>query len=366
MISVIGAGPSGSYTAYLLARKGYNVCLFEEHSKIGRPVHCTGLVTSSICSILKIKDSLIKNRIRRIRAYPPGKDFLELNLRNPELVLDREKFDSYLCSKAVDAGANLFLNHRFIAKEKNRIIIKDTEKKRIKRIETDILIGADGHLSSVAKSSGLFGKREFYIGLQARVKLKTDPCCYKTFFGNGFPDFFGWVVPENDSIARVGLAAKRNSALHFKDFMASRKIKKEDIIEKQSGLIPVYNPKNRAQSDNVYIVGDAALQVKATTGGGIIPGLLAAKALANSIIKDKDYEKMWRNEIGKELFISLLIRKMLNKFSDEDYNKLISLAGRDSVKDILENHDRDHPSRMLLDLVIKEPRFFYFLKLMVK
>ena len=34
MISIIGAGPVGNYTAYLLAKKGKNVNVFEEHEKI--------------------------------------------------------------------------------------------------------------------------------------------------------------------------------------------------------------------------------------------------------------------------------------------------------------------------------------------
>ncbi|MEM4264021.1 MAG: NAD(P)-binding protein, partial [Candidatus Woesearchaeota archaeon] len=43
MISIIGAGPVGSFAAYLLAKAGFEVSIFEEHEKIGLPVQCTGL-----------------------------------------------------------------------------------------------------------------------------------------------------------------------------------------------------------------------------------------------------------------------------------------------------------------------------------
>lgn len=294
---------------------------------------------------------------------------MELKLESEELVLDREKFDDHLCKKAVNTGARLFLNHKFIGKKnKNHLIIKDIKNKKIKTIKTDILVGADGPLSQVAKSSNLFGKREFYMGIQARVKLKTEKekNCYETFFGKRFPKFFGWIVPENENIARIGLATKTNANFYFDNFLKSKDIKKKDIVEKQAGLIPVYNPRNKTHKGNTYLVGDAALQIKATTGGGIIQGLSAAKKLNESIINKKNYEKEWKKTIGKELLISLHIRRMLNKFSDKDYNILISLAGRKKIKGILKRYDRDSPSKLLSRLIIKEPRFLYFSKLLFK
>ena len=68
------------------------------------------------------------------------------------------------------------------------------------------------------------------------------------------------------------------------------------IIEYQAGLIPVYNPRQKAQKENILLIGDAAAQVKATTGGGIIQGLTAAECAANSISENISYEKAWREK----------------------------------------------------------------------
>ncbi|MCX6772288.1 MAG: NAD(P)/FAD-dependent oxidoreductase, partial [Candidatus Micrarchaeota archaeon] len=39
-IAVIGAGPAGTFAAYTAAKAGLTVGVFEEHEKIGEPVHC--------------------------------------------------------------------------------------------------------------------------------------------------------------------------------------------------------------------------------------------------------------------------------------------------------------------------------------
>ena len=59
MIAIIGAGPIGSYTAYLLSKQGKDVSVFEDHKEIGLPVHCTGITTSVLKDIIKIPNKCI-------------------------------------------------------------------------------------------------------------------------------------------------------------------------------------------------------------------------------------------------------------------------------------------------------------------
>ena len=113
-------------------------------------------------------------------------------------------------------------------------------------------------------------------------------------------------------------------------------------------------------------MGDAATQVKATTGGGIIPSLLASKILVDSIIKNKDYKKELKKTIGKDLFISLKIRGILNKLSDKDYDYLIKLFKNKKIKNIIEQYDREFPSKFIMKLLITEPRFLYLSKTAIR
>ena len=44
-VIVVGAGPAGSMSAIQLRNYGLTVLVLEEHSTIGKPLHCSGLVT---------------------------------------------------------------------------------------------------------------------------------------------------------------------------------------------------------------------------------------------------------------------------------------------------------------------------------
>jgi len=361
MITIIGGGPVGCYTGYLLAKAGFKVEIFEEHGIIGKPFQCTGIVTNSFKNIIKLRKEFLVNILDKVKVFAPNNDFVELKLKKEEFVIDRVKFDQYLANKSINAGTSVHLNHKFVGKEKDKIIIKDLKNKKFKKINYKILIGADGPLSQVAKTFSLYGKRKFFVGHQVRVKFKTYPDCYETYFGKNFPNFFGWVVPESDKVARIGLAAKTNSVLFFNKFLNMKNIKEKDIIDRQSGIIPIYNSTIKTQKDNVFLVGDAATQVKATTGGGLICGLTTAQCLAESIIKNEDYEKYWRKKVEKDLRLHLMIRNILNRFTDKDYNYLIKLTKKERVKKIIERYDRDFPMKILFKLLVHEPRFLLFL-----
>ena len=184
---------------------------------------------------------------------------------------------------------------------------------------------------------------------------------FETYFGNDFPNFFGWCVPESEDTARLGIGCFDNAQQYFYKFLKSR-TGKDNVLCWESGLIPLYSPKRVIQKDNFYLIGDAATQVKATTGGGIIPSLKAARTLCDCIINNKNYDREFRKQSGKELLLHLRIRKMLNKFSDDDYDKLLELMNKENVRKILKKYDRDTPIPLVINLLLKEPRFLLFLK----
>ena len=284
--------------------------------------------------------------INKVRGELKMGMYTDIKFKNPNIILNRKKFDQHLTNLAINAGAKLHLNHKFLHNTRNKTI---TNKATVKH---DFIIGADGPLSPVAKANNLFKNRKFWVGFQARVKLKNNNII--EFFPN--IGTLAWIVPENKDIVRIGLLAKNNIKHLFNNLIKNR-IKNKDIIEFQGGLVPIYNPKQRLQKNNIYLVGDAATQVKATTGGGIIQSLTAAKILANTI--KTDYEKQCKKHIAKDLKIHLLMRQTMNKFKNKDWD-LVNLFKKQSNKQILENFDRDYPSKFLLKLIMKEPRLLYF------
>jgi len=364
MITIIGAGPIGSYAAHLLARTGKEVLVLEEHGAIGRPVQCTGIVTKSISETVQLRDELVVNRLKKVRLHAPDSSSVEV--KTSDIVIDRTRFDSHLADKAMKSGAKIVLNSKATAIQEiegfKKLKVTDMRTKKARSIQTDILIGADGPGSIVSRHIGN-KKPDFWVGVQAVVDMPVDRTTYEVFFGDETPGFFGWVVPEDGNKARVGIATTRNPRQVFSRFM--KRFGNCRILEMQGGLIPKYDPKLRVQQGMNYIVGDAAAQVKATTGGGLVPGLNAAGCLARSINRETVYKRELR-DVEKELRMSLLLRSMLDRFDEDDYNRLVSIAGSEGIKKILDKEDRDRPSRIVFKSVIKEPRLLVFAKTLLR
>lgn len=359
MITIIGAGPAGSYLAYLLAKQGKEVTVIEEHEKIGSPVQCTGIVTSSIEKFVKLPNDVIANRCSKVAVVSKNS---HITANTDEIVLWRNKFDGFLANMASGEGAKILVSHQFIGfNGKTSIKIKDKKSNKIKNIGSEVIVGADGPSSAVAKAANLSSNSKFYIGMQAKVKLKMELGKFETYFGSDFPNFFGWVVPESEYTVRLGLGAFENAKDYFYKFLEKRTGKK-NIICWESGIIPVYNPKQVIQKNNLFLIGDSASHVKATTGGGIIPSLKAARTLCDCLINHKDYNKEFKKESGRELLLHLKVRSILNKFSDKDYDYLLGLMDQEKVKRILKKYDRDMPMPLVLNLLLKEPRFLLFSK----
>jgi digeranylgeranylglycerophospholipid reductase len=362
MITIIGAGPIGNYLAYLLAKNKKQVHVFEEHINIGSPVQCTGITTNKLNEIIRLNDDIIINKINKARIYAPNKKFIEINFKNPNLILDRNQLDNHLADLAKKEGVIFKTNHKLININKENLIIQNKNNGQKEEIKSDHIVGADGPLSQIQYYITK-RKNKVWQGIQAKVKMNNKNIVeFYPYFGT-----YAWVVPENKKIARVGLVGdNRYTNLLFKNFLKFKEIKKEQILEYQGGLIPQYNPKIKTQlkqkGSTIYIVGDAATQVKATTGGGIIQGLLAAAALSKSITKNKNYHKQWRKSIGKELYIHLKARKIMDKFKDKDWNKLINMINSPECKDILSKTDRDDIYSIIIKLIIRKPSLLRFVK----
>ena len=351
MITVVGAGPAGNYVAYLLA-KDFDVEVHEEHKVIGEPIQCTGIMTPDLANLVKISKEFLVNKIKRVRVYSKSEES-HFNLKRPNYVVNRTLFDGYIAGMAKDAGAKYVLGSRFLGCDVGkRINAKFSDGVR----ECDYLIGADGPHSAVAKSVGIYGKRRFYVGLQATVKKKFEPDLVEFYIGS---HYIGWVVPEDDKLARVGVSSETISGSMFKEVLNKVGGK---IVARQAGPIPIYEDGIKTSYMNkVFLVGDAACQVKASTHGGIVPGVIAASQLYKAIKTGKSYDKLWREKLWKDLKIHSLIKKMMDNFGDDDFDYLLRLMNNEKVRNMVEEFDREFPSRFASRLILKEPRFLRFL-----
>ena len=126
-------------------------------------------------------------------------------------------------------------------------------------------------------------------------------------------------------------------------------------------MIPIYNRiKVQNKEKNVFLLGDAALLVKATSGGGVINSMLSARVLCSSIKDNTDYDK-GLERLRKNLWLHSLIRQRLNKMSDNKTEKLLDMLNQDRAKKVLlERGDMDFPRRFMLSLVARNPGLLRF------
>lgn len=365
-ILIIGAGPAGNYLAYLLAKNKINVDVYEEHKKIGIPIQCTGILTSSINNIIKIKKDAIANKISCFKLISPNNNCIEFNFKHSNIIVHRDKFDLQLSKMAKAAGAKYHLDTKYISNSNNTATLRNNSRIITKKF--DYLIGADGPNSDVAKNNRLFAKRKFTMGQQIIAKLSLPENEIQIYLGIGE---FAWLVPEGNNIFRIGLIAKENSRQLFESFLRrleKQHNKKIKPIQNRSGIIPMFNPKQLTHKNNIFLVGDSATQVKATSYGGIIHGLLASQCIAEKIIKKQKYsayDKSLKSKVTKDLYYSLLIRNILNRFNENDYNNLIKTLNKKQAVSLLEEYDRDFPSKFALKLLLAQPKLLKFSKKLI-
>lgn len=346
-VAIVGASVTGSGVVNLVSQKGYRVLLVEEHKKIGLPLHCTGLVSFRLLELLpNLPKKIIINRIKSAKFFPPNGNCLELKPNYSAYLIDRIALDRFLFNEAKN-NTEIKTGERFESFRYAKDSVKIKTNKKIYR--SKILVGADGANSQVRKKAKINYPKNLLVGVQSTVKGNFDPNYVELWFGSQIcPKFFAWIVPENENVARVGLATNSNAMRFYESFLKKRL----GYTNKPhtAGLIR-YGLMKETSTDRLMLVGDAACQVKPFSGGGIIYGLTASEictdacigALENNVFDKnffkENYDKKWKEKLSLPIIKGLMIRKIFNNLSDNNLNILFSLAGY--TKKILERFDMD-------------------------
>jgi geranylgeranyl reductase family protein len=373
LVNIIGAGPVGLHAAAKLAEEGFETTVFEEHSTIGRPVQCAGLVSKTGLKELKIEpgESTV-NEVKGAKIFSPNGSCITVQKEEPiACVLDRYAFDQLLYKKAKRLGAEIRTDSKLIdlrpkAGQGQGSSLFMQAKGRGELLRSQITIGADGP-HSVARHS-IFPKmleKEFVHAYQVRAEGRFDPNFVEMHFGNFAPGFFAWVIPESNRIARIGIGVKLggNAAEALNKFLKEKQLSQR-TLSKSSALIPIAPPQKQVCQGPILLVGDAAAQTKATTGGGLVFGLKAAEACAETIanhLKHKrpleDYSKNLQ-AINKELSMHWKIYSYIQNLSPNKFDSLLAKAKNAGIEEFLSEHgDMDKPSKFMRKMLLK-PRMW--------
>ena len=339
---ICGDGPAASFAAEF-------ACPKNDVALIGDGVHkvkCAGLISKSGFKRLGIRESdYILNKIYGARIVSPGG--VEFNVRTKEpkaYVVDRMSFDDSLFNRALDLGATHILGHA--DKVNDLVHLTDGRKIMGKKI-----VVATGSNFTLHHNSGFAHPKKFLLGGQYEMKIDGPTDLVELFFD--IPDFFSWIIPLGDGVARIGLAQHGNPRPLLDSFIKKLKnegrITNDKIFSESFGIIPLFDSKLKTTYGKTMLLGDAAGQLKATTGGGIIMGGLAAKYIVKP-----GYETLWRREIESELKMHLHLHNFINRLSPKGKDRFFSIV-RDSHEVLEEVGDMDMAKKTVFGMV-KNPK----------
>lgn len=305
-------------------------------------------------------DRSIVNEIRRFELFTDGRA-ASITLQRPDLVVQREALIRGLAEQAQTAGVRLLLGRRLVSFEPEAdaltLRLEGARSSRLEETRATTIVGADGAFSRVARIAG-WPKLPTAPLVQAVVKLPRglEPDTTRVWFVPDDTPYFYWLIPESPTTGVLGLIGEDgpSTRLCLERFLEKQSL---DPIEFQAARIPVYTgwtpTRRRVGRNDVYLVGDAGGQVKVTTVGGVVTGFRGALGVAEAILNGGRSRKL--RALRRELDLHLLIRRVLHRFTQADYSRLLDLLNS-STRRLLGIYSRDDANRILLHACLHQPR----------
>lgn len=379
-VVVVGAGPAGSTAARSAARAGAKVLVLDRRRELGVPVQCGEALAEDILKELKIEPNprWIAGRTNAVKLISPSG--IEVRITEKKItgkmgyILDRKVFDKYLAMLAAEDGAEIMVGtlvYEPILDGGKLVGVKARGVNGRFEVRGDVIVAADGVGSRVARWGGLNTTLKL-VDIETCAQFQMvgidfeSPSMMEFYFGSKIsPGGYVWLFPKGEDMANVGLGvlgsrAERRPIEYLRNFVKRTPgLSKGKIIEINAGGVPVSGPIKKTVKDNLLVVGDAARQVNALTGGGIdsamragnIAGEVAAKAVHEGDTSEKrlsEYEKRWREQMEKRLERYLKAKNVFISLSDDDLDRLAKALSevkfdKISLTDMLKVLIKAHP-----------------------
>jgi digeranylgeranylglycerophospholipid reductase len=333
-VVVVGAGPAGLYAAYRLASAGLGVTVLDAQERVGENAICSGVIGEEAFARFGLPGRPVLNRIYSIRAVSPAGKTLEYRSSTPlARVVDKAEFNRELASLARSAGAELCSGRVVdsVGREKPEAVLQFRCRRGARgKMGARVAVIASGVGGSLNGPLGLVRPREFLRAVQADIPLGKDGAANPTevYVGRSVaPGAFGWKIPLGHGRVRVGLMCQKEPRPYFNALLqrvAPGLDKSEiQIRQKAIGQMPV----GKCVAERIVAIGEAAVHVKTSTGGGIYFGLLSAEMAAEVILRAfrkgdfsvrtlGEFERYWRGAFGIELWAGYLARRLTARLSD--------------------------------------------------
>jgi flavin-dependent dehydrogenase len=353
-VAVIGAGTAGLIAAKCLAASGIDASVYEQKRRLGYPPKASGIVSIEGLKGLGLDyRGSVTNTLYGANVHA-GREVMRILSKKPMAhVLDRERLNLACYEESVAAGAKVFTG-------------RNVESKALDSLHKDsIIVGADGALSSVARHFSMGAVGDHVLTYKAEFDARPrDSGVVDLFFDSKLaPKFFGWMCPRTKGTLEVGIGIGPGHGDSKSAF--DRLLKVGDVAGAVDGsrmlsgyasIIPLRMRKRIVnEREEVLLIGDAAGQVKPTTGGGIVFGgngaMLAARAIAGHVKggrKLADYEHTFNAKFGNDIAMHRALSRIYSGMSAGNLALLIRAAKALGCEAFLSKYgDMDRPSVML-------------------
>ena len=341
-VIVVGAGPAGSSAAKAAAENGASVLLIERELEVGVPDKCGEFLPSleemkrlapnvpDMESMFDPPSHCIVNHTKYVNFVFPNN--VEFPVEFKGVVVERKLFDKHLANEAGRAGAEILPFTQATKLLDDGVRVRSGGE--IFDIKSDVVIGADGAYSLIAREAGLpisTDPVDYGVGYQFEmVNVEHDPDYVDMYLGEDIaPGTYAWIIPKGKDVANVGTGVRApfmEKGMTIRDYQRNL-IKNHPITSKKlvnavptavkAGNIPVGGPIEKTTTENVIVVGDAGGHTIPTVGGGIPPGIIIGKIAGqvaaehiSSGVPLSTFDDGWKSQMGDVLFTSLRLRKM--------------------------------------------------------
>ncbi|MEB3844201.1 MAG: NAD(P)/FAD-dependent oxidoreductase [Desulfurococcales archaeon] len=316
IVNIVGAGPAGSALASMLARRGFEVRVYEQASKPGLKPCGRAIPKSVDLSRLGLEPpgECIVNRLAGARLYVDGEFAVEVTGLEG-FIIDRTCYTSILLD---NNNINVYFKSHYVWKA-NTVKLHDGTIVRLPPENTILAVGSPGYQGEKIDAVQAI--------IPASSSLPVEDEKIDVYFDTEILGYY-WLFPRGDGTVEAGVGGYRSAGgllkllYKFLDHIGSAKpIRVEGAKIAVGGVnVPEGWPLK---------VGEAAGFVLPLTGEGIRPSILSAAAVAEAIAGGSDPRRsMLKSRMAEAVNAQRYILEKMKRLKPEARRKvLLSIPG---------------------------------------
>jgi geranylgeranyl reductase family protein len=285
-VVVVGAGPAGTLTAYMLAARGASVVVLDR-ARFPRDKPCGGGLTQRTVNLLPFAvDEVVEDRVDRVDFRLGYESSFHRRAEAPlVLMTQRRRLDAFLAERAVEVGAELREGVKATAVEADAegVVVRTDAGD----VSAALAIGADGANGVSAAAVGQPVRRNHCVAFEGNVSYGTAPSGRyrgRIVLELGVvPGGYAWIFPKEDHI-NVGVAGWAsegpNLRRHLGRLLAAHGLPAGAVVGLRGHRLPLRAPHARLARGRVLLVGDSAGLVDPLSGDGIFEAAVSAQEAA--------------------------------------------------------------------------------------